>query len=100
MNYNRYVDPKEYSLSIPDLTFTKKDCAGVTYPHNDPLVVTIDIANRAIHRVLIDSGSSVNVLFKSTFDQLSIGDEYLTSCPSSVTGFTGQVVIPAGKIPY
>ena len=50
------------------LTFSTEDEQGIHYPHDDPLVVTLMIANYAVKRVLIDTGSSSDILFALAFD--------------------------------
>ena len=50
---------------LPDMTFTREDCRGVSYPHSDPLVMVVDITDQAVHRMLLDSGAEINVLYKS-----------------------------------
>ena len=47
----------------PRITFSDQDLVGIHLPHEDALVVTLRIANFDIKRILIDNGSSVNVLF-------------------------------------
>ncbi|XP_059663902.1 uncharacterized protein LOC132309628 [Cornus florida] len=55
------------------ITFSEEDAKGVQQPHDDPLVVTEVVANYTIHRVLIDNGSSADLLFIDAFDKLCIG---------------------------
>ena len=64
-----YVRPVNHP-STDALTFSVSDVQGIHYPHDDPLVVTLIIANYVVKRVLIDTGSSSDILFKSAFDQL------------------------------
>ena len=59
-------------LPSDTLTFPASDIQDLHYPHDDPLVVTLTIANFAVKRVLIDTGSSSDIMFASTFDQLEI----------------------------
>ncbi|XP_074355838.1 uncharacterized protein LOC141695497 [Apium graveolens] len=56
--------------SLPDLviSFTIKDYEGVNHHHNTALVVTLDIFDNEVRRMLVDNGSSVNILFKHTVD--------------------------------
>ena len=68
------------------------------YPHDDPLVVSVQIANTIVHRTLVDSGSSANILFREAFDKLQIGEKHLRPVGYSVSGFTGSSVIPDGII--
>ncbi|XP_059663926.1 uncharacterized protein LOC132309656 [Cornus florida] len=41
-------------------------------PHKDPLVISLTVAECLVSRVLIDPGSSVNVMPRDTFDGLEI----------------------------
>ena len=49
------------------LTFSTDDIQDLHYPHDDPLVVTLTIANFTVKRVLIDTGSSSDIMFASAF---------------------------------
>lgn len=51
------------SWEAPRLSFGPKDLIGVIFLHSDALVIRATIANYKVARVLVDSGSSVNVLF-------------------------------------
>ncbi|XP_074374473.1 uncharacterized protein LOC141714876 [Apium graveolens] len=58
--------------SLPDLviSFSSKDYEGVNHHNNATLVVTMDIFDNEVRRMLIDNGSSVNILFKHTMDRM------------------------------
>ena len=57
------------SLTRPDvdITFTKGDLRDVVPHDNDPIVISLITARRTIHRVLVDQGSSADVMFWPTF---------------------------------
>ena len=59
------------------LTFSASDIEDLHYPHDDPLVITHTIANFAVKQVLIDTGSSSDIMFASAFDQLGISKDRL-----------------------
>ena len=47
-------------------------------PHdNDPVVISVVTAGRKVHRVLVDQGSSANVMFLSTFNKLRLSPDLL-----------------------
>ncbi|KAH7850593.1 hypothetical protein Vadar_000281 [Vaccinium darrowii] len=54
------------------ITFSQKDEVGVIYTHDDPLVITMVVANYQIKRVLVDTGSFADVMYYATFQQLNI----------------------------
>ena len=59
------------------ITFSDSDLEGCQHPHDDPLVIKAVVANKTIHRVLIDIGSSVDIIFTSAFNKMGIGREKL-----------------------
>ena len=46
-----------------EFSFTKEDLEGVDVPHNDALVFTVNICNYDVRRVLINPGSSLEVMY-------------------------------------
>ncbi|RDX75598.1 hypothetical protein CR513_44503, partial [Mucuna pruriens] len=57
---------------LPLITFTDQDFVGSDLEQNDPMVITIKVANFTIKKVLIDQGSSANIIYMSTFRCLQI----------------------------
>ena len=52
------------------ITFSNSDMEGFQYPYDDPLVIRVVVANKTVHKVLIDNGSSTDIFFASTFDKM------------------------------
>lgn len=67
-------------------------------PHNEALIVTVQIGTCSVRRVLVDQGSSAEVMYYSLFKQLKILelDFLLTDIP--LVGFHGAPVWPLGQI--
>ena len=61
------------------------------------LVIRVVVANKTIHRVLIDNGSSTNIIFASAFDKMGIGREKLEPVSTYLCGFSGERVMPLGS---
>ena len=80
------------------ITFSDSDLEGCQHPHNDPLVIRAVVANKTIHRVFIDNGSSADIIFASSFDQMGIGSEKLEPVNTHLRGFFGEKVLPLGSI--
>jgi len=53
-----------------DLYFTSSDLEDVISHEDDPVVIFIIIVGRKVHRVLINQGSSTDVMFWLTFNHL------------------------------
>ena len=62
---------KDHSPDV-DITFTKEDLRDVVPHDNDPIVISLVTAGRKVHRVLVNQGSSADVMFWPTFTQLQL----------------------------
>ena len=66
--------------------------------HNDTLVVSIWVGDYKTHRVLVDYGSSVDILYYLTFQQMRDEKEQLIPTNAPLIGFGGMKVYPIGAI--
>ncbi|XP_073304582.1 uncharacterized protein [Primulina huaijiensis] len=82
----------------PVISFGTEDLRGVVAPHNDALVVTATVANYDVARIFIDNGSSVNILFKSTLDQMKVEGFEFEPISTPLYGFAGHAIPPLGQI--
>ncbi|KAL2542701.1 Ribonuclease H [Abeliophyllum distichum] len=79
-------------------TFNDGDQEGVSLPHDDALVITGDIADFDVKRVLVDTGSAANVMCWKAFKGLKIPTNRLNSINTPLQGFGGGTVIPEGIV--
>ena len=49
------------------ITFTKADLERVQHPHSNPLVIQLKVNNYNVERVLVDTRSSVEVMYYDLF---------------------------------
>ena len=75
------------------ITFSDSDLEGCQHPHDDPLVIRAVVANKTIHRALVDNGSSTDIIFASAFDSMGIGREKLEPVRTHQRGFSGEKVL-------
>ncbi|RZR90375.1 hypothetical protein BHM03_00018269 [Ensete ventricosum] len=54
------------------------------------------MANACVKRVMIDTGSSADILYFDAFQKLGLTDKDLVTLTSILTGFTGDIVSPMG----
>ena len=80
------------------IIFSDSDLEGCQHPHDDPLVVRAIVANKTVHRVLIDNRSLADIIFASAFDNMGIGREKLEPVNTHLRGFSGEKVLPLGLI--
>ena len=80
------------------IRFSDSDLEGCQHPHDDPLVIRAIVANKTIHRVLVDNGSSADIIFASALDKMGIGREKLEPVSTHLRGFSGEKVLHLGSI--
>ena len=54
--------PKTRTPDEQAITFTNEDASRIHHPHDDAIVITLLIANYSTRRVLVDNGSSADIL--------------------------------------
>ena len=80
------------------ITFSDSNLEGCQHPHDDPLVIRVVVANKTVHHVLVDNGSSTDIIFASTFNKMGIGRERMEPVSTHLRGFSGEKVLPLGSI--
>ncbi|XP_022895220.1 uncharacterized protein LOC111409399 [Olea europaea var. sylvestris] len=90
--------PRESSDKVKDITFGARDLEGVSYPHDDALVVSAVVANFEVKRILVDNGSAANILSQEAFAKMGISPKQLKSVKTPLQGFSGGVIIPEGVV--
>lgn len=83
--------------SIP-IIFRKENSKDALYPCNDALVVRMIIDGTTLNKVLIDPGSSVNILLKYTLDILRINCARLEPLCTSLYRCCESYLYILGKI--
>ena len=83
---------------MDDIIFSDKDAHHVHHPHCDALVVKAMIANNNVHHMLVDNGSTVDILYYHAIKRIGLKVSDLKPSPNPIYGFTGDFVIPLGVI--
>ncbi|XP_075675063.1 uncharacterized protein LOC142644305 [Castanea sativa] len=90
--------PKMSRIDNPPIGFSEEDARRLHHPHDDALVFTIQAGDYNIHRVLIDNGSSAEILYYPAFQQMGIERERLVPTNAPLLGFGGARVFPLGVV--
>jgi len=83
---------------MPPITFTDDDFQGLDHQQDDPMVITVEIVNYAVKKVLIDQGSSVDILYWATYQKLQLPDTAMVPYDEPIYGFSGEKVSTCGYI--
>ncbi|XP_068475012.1 uncharacterized protein [Phaseolus vulgaris] len=75
-----------------DLVFTRADLRDDIPHDNDLVVISIVTVGRKVYRVLVDQGSSVDVMFWSTFNKLHLSPDLLRPYTGCLYGFADNLV--------
>ncbi|XP_017415437.2 uncharacterized protein LOC108326436 [Vigna angularis] len=83
---------------MPDIAFTDADFHASDPDHDDPMDVTVKIARYDVSKVLVDQGSSVNILYWSTFKKMDLSEDLIAPSNKQIVGFSGERVDTRGYL--
>ncbi|KAL5569084.1 hypothetical protein UlMin_025659 [Ulmus minor] len=83
-------------LSNKPIIFTEEEASGLWHPHKDAIVVALRIASRKVYKILIDNGSSADILFRSTLNRMDLVGAKFEPIKSALYGFTGDSIHSEG----
>ena len=90
--------PKNSRLDDQVISFSEEDAKGTHQPHDDALVVTINIAGFTTRQVMIDNGSSADILYLPAYQQMKLDKDKLRPMDAPLVGFIGDKVCPVDII--
>ena len=90
--------PKMAQINNPIIEFSKEDAQCLHHLHDDALVVSIQVGDYNTHQVLVDNGSSADILYYLAFQQIRVDREQLVPTNTSLVRFGGIKVHPLGAI--
>ena len=68
---------KKTPWSHMPITFSEEDMSLNSYPHTYALVIEANIHGWTIGKILVDTGSSADIIFSSTFDRMNLDRKLL-----------------------
>ncbi|XP_021837702.1 uncharacterized protein [Spinacia oleracea] len=86
------VDP------FPRIEICDSDGGCVATPHDDSLVVEIKISNMRVKRILIDTGSSSDIMSMECLGRLAHDPKTIESIQYPIIGFGGSIIHLVGVI--
>ena len=82
----------------PVIRFSEEDARCLYHLHDDALVVSIQVEDYNTHQVLVDNGSSADILYYPAFQQMRIEKEGLVLTNAPLVRFGGIRVYPLGVV--
>lgn len=83
------AEPVEKKWKEDPIYFTDANLSNEKI-HFDSLVITMDMKGTNVECILVDTESSVNILYKEIFEQLGIDPQGMKSNRTPLLGFTGD----------
>ncbi|KAL0285174.1 UNVERIFIED_CONTAM: hypothetical protein Sangu_2790300 [Sesamum angustifolium] len=81
-----------------EISFNSQDMDPMRNQNNDALVISATLANFLVKKVLVDSGSSADIMFHDAYVQLGIDNAQLRKVNTPLTGFSGEMIEPLGEV--
>ena len=94
VNSIHMIPPFKQRRMDQDMTFSEANARGVRQPHNNPLVIMLNIEGFNTKRILVDNGSSADIIYFPAFQQLKLDEERLRPFGSPFVSFSGDRVYP------
>ena len=80
------------------ISFDEKETQHLERPHDDALVITLDVTNFEVSRILVETGSSVDLIFLGTLERMGIKRADVVEPPSPLVAFTSESAMSLGII--
>lgn len=78
--------------------FTNEDEIGMSYSYDDALVVMLGVGPYEVSKILIDTRSSGDIIFKNTLDSIKIEDLRLSLVDTALNGFAKSYILSIGTV--
>ena len=89
---------KRMKYALEPISFNDEDLEGITQPHDEALVVTVQINGFIVKRVLVDQGSGTEVMYPDLIKGPDLKNEDLSKYDTPLVGFDGRIVVLEGQI--
>ncbi|KAG7588731.1 Ribonuclease H-like superfamily [Arabidopsis suecica] len=89
---------EEIDFQGASISFDEEETRHLERPHDDALVITLDVANFEVSRILVDTGSSVDLIFLGTLERMGISRADIVGPPSPLVAFTSESAMSLGTI--
>ena len=78
--------------------FLDEDKIGAIQPHDDALMITLQIWGYDVKKVMVDQGSTAEIMYPDLYNGLNLKAKDLTPNSSPLVSFEEKIIIPKGQI--
>jgi len=93
-----HITHSHHKRRMPPIILIDDNFHGLDHQQDDPMVIIVEIKNYAVKKVLVDQGSSVDILYWATYQKLQLPDTVMVPYDESIYGFSGEQVSTRGYI--
>ena len=87
---------KQSRRELEDIFFKEVNVRWVHHPHTEALVIIARVTNSNVHRLKVDDGSAVDILYLNAYKRMGLTEDDLDPNNSLLNGFTGDHIVPKG----
>ncbi|XP_026458539.1 uncharacterized protein LOC113359059 [Papaver somniferum] len=85
-------------IGYTKIEFSPEDMIGLYAPQNDVIVITAWIGMFRVHLILVDTGSSVSVMFSGDYSSMNLPHDLIEEDENPIIGFSGEVTKAIRKV--
>ena len=94
----KHPSPTYRQSESDDIIFSEQDSSGIKQPHNDPLIIMLEIKGFNTRRVLVDKGSSADIMYMTAYQQLRLDLKKLRPFNFPLVSSSGDRIYPKGIV--
>ncbi|XP_056688467.1 uncharacterized protein [Spinacia oleracea] len=84
---------------VTSISFGESDAGDISDKHHNGLMISIPVGNWMIRRVLVDNGSSTNVMMLDALKEMGLNPETdVIKKPTFLIGFSGEAKTTFGEV--
>ncbi|XP_074299708.1 uncharacterized protein LOC141630860 [Silene latifolia] len=86
------------TMNVITVTFDETDAQSAPEQHHDALIITLPIENSEVRKILVDTGSSINLIMLETLKGVGFTEKDLAKKAVPFVGFSGETKHSLGQI--
>ena len=92
-------DPKRARVELLlVMGFSDEDKIGTIQPYDDALVINLRTGGYDVKRVMVDQGSTTEIMYPDLYKGMNLKAKDLTPYSSPFVSFKGKIIIPKGQV--